>query len=93
LQKEKTATQLALMQTQLGKARTIVALREADSHRRAEAILRAVVSRNPPEDIRGEARDAAVAAFALPSARAEPLLGARWIPQRITRRSRLFRTK
>lgn len=75
LQKEQAATQLALMRAQLGEARAILRLRLADSRPRAEAIVRHVLEQNPPAELRAQARDIALAALALPSARTEPLLG------------------
>ena len=75
LRKEQAATQLALMHAQLGEARALIRLRQADSRPRAEVIVRRVLEGNPPADLRAQARDVALAALALPSARLEPLLG------------------
>ncbi len=75
LQKEQTATQLALMRAQLGEARAIIRLRLADSRPRAEAIVRRVLEQNPPAELRAQARDISLAALALPSAFIEPLTG------------------
>ena len=75
LQKEQAATQVALMRAQLGEARAIIRLRQADSRPRAEAIVRRVIDGNPTTEIRAQARDVALAALALPSAFTEPLLG------------------
>ena len=75
LQKEQAATQLALMRAQLGEARAIIRLRQADSRPRAEAMVRGVLTQNPSAELRAQARDVALAALALPSARTGPLLG------------------
>lgn len=75
LQKEQAATQLALMRAQLGEARAIIRLRQADSRPRAEAIVRGVLEQNPPAALRAQARDVALAALALPSAYIVPLAG------------------
>jgi len=75
LQKEQAATQLALMRAQLGEARALIRLRQADSRPRAEAIVRRVLEQNPPAELRAEAREAALAALALPSASIKPLRG------------------
>lgn len=75
LKKEQAATQLALMKAQLGEARAIIRLRQADSRPRAEAIVQQVIDQQPPAELRGEVRDVALAALALPVARYERLLG------------------
>ncbi len=75
LQKEQAATQVALMRAQLGEARAIIRLRQADSRPRAEEIVRQVLAANPSGEIRAQARDVALAALALPSAFTDPLLG------------------
>lgn len=75
LKKEQAATQLALMRAQLGEARAIIRLRQADSRPRAEAIVERVMEQHPPAELRGEVRDVALAALALPGARYEPLVG------------------
>ncbi len=75
LQQEQAATQVAMMRAQLGEARAIIRLRQADSRPRAEAIVREVRARNPPAELQAQARDVALAALALPSAAIEPLQG------------------
>lgn len=75
LLKEQAATRLAMMRSQLGEVRAILRLGEADSRPRAEAILGELLKENPPDDLRAQARDLALAALALPTARPEPLLG------------------
>jgi len=75
LQNEQAATQLALMRAQLGEARALIRLHQADSRSRAEAIVRRVLEQNPPSELRAQARDVALAALALPSAFIEPLIG------------------
>ncbi len=75
LRKEQAATRLAMMQSQLGEARALIRSRQADSRPQAEAILAQLLEQQPPPALREEARDLALAALALPSARAEPLLG------------------
>lgn len=75
LKQEQAATQIALMRAQLGEARAIIRLRQADSRPRAEAIVQRVMEQHPPAESRGEVRDVALAALALPAAWHEPLLG------------------
>ncbi len=75
LLKEQAATRLAMMRSQLGETHAIIRLVEADSRPRAEAILSELLKQNPPDDLRAQARDFALAALALPAARTEPLLG------------------
>lgn len=75
LLKEQAATRLAMIRSQLGETRAILRLNEANSRPRAEAILAGLLTENPPDDLRIQARDLAIAALALPAARMEPLLG------------------
>ena len=75
LLKEQAATRLVMMRSQLGETHAILRLGEADSRPRAEAILGELLKQNPPDDLRAQARDLALAALALPAARTEPLLG------------------
>lgn len=75
LLKEQSATRLLMMRSQLGQAQAILRLGEADSRSRVEAILAELLRQNPPDDLRAEARDLALAALALPSASVEPLVG------------------
>ena len=69
------ALSLVTMRAQLGEARAVIRLRTFDSRPRAEKIVQAVLAKQPPADIRAEARDVALAALALHSAHTEPLLG------------------
>jgi eukaryotic-like serine/threonine-protein kinase len=73
--RHQAALSLITMRAQLGEARAIVRLRSHDSRARAEEIVRSVIAKNPPADIRDEARDVAISALALHSAATEPLGG------------------
>ena len=75
LQIEQAATRVALMRAQLGEARAIIRLRNADSRPRAVEIASEVLAGSPNGELRAQARDVSLAALALPSARFEPLPG------------------
>ena len=75
LLKEQASTRQIMMRSQLGEAHAIIRLGEADSRPHAEAILSELLEQNPPDNLRAQVRDLALAALALPAARAQPLLG------------------
>jgi WD40 repeat protein len=72
---EQRATRLALLQSQLGEARSLLRLRLPDSRPRVEAMMDAALRELWPADVTREARSLRVAAQALPSARLVPVAG------------------
>ena len=72
---EKATTQWVLVRSRIDGARSIIQLHQADSRPRAWDMMKTILAAGVPQDLRAEARDAALAALALPMARTRKLHG------------------